>query len=487
MSFNELDLLSAGVARGLGTLGVCRGERVGLLLPPGPAHPVLLLSLLRAGAVAVPVSTRFPPAALPNLLRRIGCRRLITGSDGVMGTIDGITFVNAEDLFSVAAVECFGKTSLFPCCQKGSEGVARRNARAWVREDPAVFALPPFDPAADATVAFTSGSTGTPKAAVHTFENHWASAVGANRNIPLRPGDRWLLSLPPWHVGGLAVVFRCLLGGAAVAIAGKDEPLADAIRGLGATHVSLVATQLYRLLREKRGRAALLSLKAILLGGGPAPAALIEEASRAGARLVTSYGSTEMSSQATATRPGDPPEALNTAGRPLPFRQVSVAADGEILVRGRTLFRGYVEEGGVLPARDAADWFPSGDLGHLDADGRLIVTGRRDTMFISGGENIHPEEIEREILRFPGVLETIVAPVPDPEFGARPVAFLRTVDGSLPDAAELEHFLRETLPGFKIPRRLLRWPDVEEGMKPDRRTFAALAGDGPPPESLPTA
>ena len=90
---------------------------------------------------------------------------------------------------------------------------------------------------------------------------------------------------------------------------------------------------------------------------------------------------------------------------------------------------------GVRPARDAAGWFHTGDLGRLDAAGRLIVTGRRDTMFISGGENIHPEEIEREILRFPGVLEAIVAPVPDPEFGARPVAFLRTADGSLPDAS----------------------------------------------------
>ncbi len=154
-------------------------------------------------------------------------------------------------------------------------------------------------------------------------------------------------------------------------------------------------------------------------------------------------------------------------------------------MRGRTLFRGYVEETGVRPALDDAGWFHTGDLGRLDADGRLVVTGRRDTMFISGGENIHPEEIEREILRFPGVLETIVVPVPDPEFGARPAAFLRTVDGSLPDAAELDRFLRMTLPGFKMPRRYLAWPDIEEGMKPDRRAFAALARNGLPPGSPP--
>jgi len=472
MSFRELDLLTAAVAQGLRAHKVLHGERVGLLLPPGPAYPVLLLSLLRAGAVAVPISTRLPPAALPDLLRSIGCRRLITDLQNceLPGSAGEIAIVEAAELFAA-------------CEQKHCEGERAEHGRATEPETALSGSpLPPFDRTADATIVFTSGSTGVPKAALHTFENHWSNAVGANRNIPLRPGDRWLLSLPPWHVGGLAVVFRCLLGGAAIAIKGKDEPLADAIAGLGATHVSLVATQLYRLLRENSGLAALRSLKAILLGGGPAPAALIEEALRLGVRLVTSYGSTEMSSQATASRPGDPPEALNTSGRPLAFRQLSVAADGEILVRGRTLFRGYVEGTGVRSARDASGWFHTGDLGRLHADGRLIVTGRRDTMFISGGENIHPEEIEREILRFPGVLETIVVPVPDPEFGARPVAFLRTIDGHLPAEAELGRFLRLALPGFKIPRRLLRWPDHEKGMKPDRRALAALAQASPEPQ-----
>lgn len=470
MNFSELELITATVAQRLGARGVVPGERVGLLVPPGPAYPVLLLSLLRAGAVAVPISTRLPGSAVPGLLGRIGCRRLIGDCSEQPNPAAGMRVIDVVRLF--AAPERHRFEGQPPEYVHGDEpGTALAGTP-----------LPPFDPAADATVVFTSGSTGVPKAALQTFENHWASAVGANRNIPLRPGDRWLLSLPPWHVGGLAVIFRCLLGGAAITIKGKDEPLADAIPGFGATHVSLVATQLYRLLRDERGRAALRNLKAVLLGGGPAPAALIAEALRAGAPLVASYGSTEMSSQVTASRPGDPREALSTAGRPLAFRELSIAADGEILVRGRTLFRGYVEETVVRPARDAAGWFHTGDLGCLDADGRLIVTGRRDTMFISGGENIHPEEIEREILRFPGVLEAIVVPLPDPEFGARPAAFLRTFAGRLPVDAELDRFLRMTLPGFKIPQRYLLWPEIEEGMKPDRRTFTAIAA-GPFPET----
>ena len=458
VSFRELDRVVAVVAQGLLARGIRPGERVGLLLPPGPAYPVLVLSLLRVGAVTVPVSTRLPGPAVRGLLERIGCRRLITDGDAPLDSAARIETIDAAEFGAGVAPVSATEYDALPSSHNWSEGD-----------------LPPFEPVSDATIVFTSGSTGVPKAAVHTFKNHWASAVGSNRNIPLRPGDRWLLSLPPWHVGGLSVIFRCLLGGAAIAVAGKGEPLADAISSLGATHVSLVATQLHRLLREEHGRPALLRLKAVLLGGGPAPAALVREASLAGVRLVTSYGSTEMSSQTTATRPGDPPEALDTCGRPLAFRELSVAADDELLARGRTLFRGYVEGTQVHSARDASGWFHTGDLGHLDADGRLVVVGRRDTMFISGGENIHPEEVERELLRFTGVLAAIVAPVPDPEFGARPVAFLRTIDGLLPDGADLDRFLRLTLPGFKVPQRYLRWPDVEEGMKPDRRGLAALA------------
>ena len=212
VSFRELDLLTTAVAQSLRTRGILPGERVGLLLPPGPAYPVLLLSLLRAGAIAVPISTRLPKSLVPGLLGRIGCQRLITDSSDQPNCASELSAIDMAEIFlSSGDVNLLG------------EGVAQAGVM-----------VPPFDPTADATIVFTSGSTGAPKAALHSFENHWSSAVGANRNIPLRPGDRWLLSLPPWHVGGLAVIFRCLLGGAAIAIAGKDEPLPDAIAGLGA-------------------------------------------------------------------------------------------------------------------------------------------------------------------------------------------------------------------------------------------------------------
>lgn len=158
----------------------------------------------------------------------------------------------------------------------------------------------------------------------------------------------------------------------------------------------------------------------------------------------------------------------------MPHREVSVAEDGEILVRGDTLFAGYVEGDGVDRQLDDEGWFHTKDLGELDPDGYLRVTGRRDNQFISGGENVQPEEIEAALCRIEGVEAAVVVPVPDEEFGERPVAFVRA-PGGLP--AGLEKGLEPMLPRFKIPITFHEWPESSgpEGMKPDRRAFRELA------------
>ncbi|PSQ68971.1 MAG: hypothetical protein BRD29_02580 [Bacteroidetes bacterium QH_2_67_10] len=177
----------------------------------------------------------------------------------------------------------------------------------------------------------------------------------------------WLLSLPLYHVGGLAVVLRCLWAGATVAFPREDEPLAPALRRTGATHASLVAAQLRRLLEaaphDDAGTGVPASMTALLLGGGPAPPTLIEAAHRAGWPVAVSYGLTEMASQVATTAPGDPLDALlHTAGRPLAHRRVRIRGGpdgeasregdiGEILVHGRTRFAGYVTGGGRRPRR----------------------------------------------------------------------------------------------------------------------------------------
>jgi O-succinylbenzoic acid--CoA ligase len=438
LAYGELDRRVSAAAARIRDLGFGAGDRVALHLPKDERYLVLLLALIRTGCVACLLSTRLPPLGAARLPERTACRALISTS---------------EELLEEASVQTLRPQDLLT-------GEAAQDRPEFVEQLWLALDRP-------ATVVFTSGSSGAPKAALHTFGNHFFSARGSNANIALAPGDRWLHSLPLYHVGGLSIVFRCLLAGATVVLPEPGAPPGEAIAG--ATHISLVSTQLLRLLREG---ADLRSLKAVLLGGGPIPASLVNEAAGRGLPIHTSYGLTEMASQVTTTPPGASQKELRTAGRPLPHREVGFSGDGEILVRGETLFAGYVEGDAVDRPLDADGWFHTGDLGALDENGYLRVLGRKDNLFVSGGENVHPEEIEVALSGLEGVEEAVVVPVPDPEFGARPVAFVRTADGIVePDA--LARALRMVLPGFKIPVDFYAWPE-EAGsgtMKVNRAFF----------------
>ena len=193
-----------------------------------------------------------------------------------------------------------------------------------------------------------------------------------------------------------------------------------------------------------------------------------------GLPVFTSYGLTEMASQVTTTRPGAGAAERETSGRLLPHRLLRIAADGEILVRGETRFRGYVDEAMLHEPFDAEGWYATGDLGRLGEDSLLRVEGRKDNLFISGGENVQPEEIESALAACEGVAQAVVVPVPDAEFGYRPVAFVR-LEGRVPEE-DLRRALERRLPRFKMPRVFLPWPEeYAEGLKPDRRRLRELA------------
>jgi o-succinylbenzoate---CoA ligase len=435
ITYDELDSAVSATAFQLRVLEP--GSRVALYLPRDERYVTLMLAVIRAGHVACPVSDRTPWKGVAQLLERAACAALISDDDRALPSTG-------------AGLYRWKPGPLLEDRQGG---------------EPADIHLDQ-----PATIVFTSGSTGTPKAALHTFGNHYSNALGSNANITLRPGDRWLHSLPLYHVGGISILFRCLLAGATIALPGHWTPIGESIADLGATHVSLVSTQLLRLLREDTdlGR-----LKAVLMGGGPVSASLVEEAMSRGLPIHTSYGLTEMASQVTTTPPYASPEELYTSGRVLRGREISTSEEGEILVRGETLFAGYVEGGTLDLPLDKDGWFHTGDLGELDENGSLHVLGRRDNLFISGGENIQPEEIEEVLCRLDSIHEAVVVPVPDPEFGLRPVAFIRTAGN---EPGDLARKLREFLPGFKIPTAFHPWPgNTQRGIKPDRNALRQRA------------
>lgn len=319
----------------------------------------------------------------------------------------------------------------------------------------------------------TSGTSGIPKAVAHCYRNHYVSAMGSKAQIPLKVNDRWLMSLPLFHVGGFAIVLRCLLAGAEMVCFRDKLPLHSILKEVPVTHLSLVNTQLFRLL-EKGIDFAGSGVRYILLGGGIASPTLVEKVRRQNVQLLTTYGLTEMASQVTTGTPLFLPEGV-TSGEVLPGRQLAISDGHEILVRGDTLAMGYFQKGKLQPLTDGNGWYHTGDKGQWH-NNQLRVCGRIDNMFISGGENIHPEEVEQALLSLPEIVQAVVVPVPDEEFGERPIAYIQTVDGNL-DVADTKKRLAARIAGFKIPDYISLFPAeaANIGIKVNRRYFQKLA------------
>jgi O-succinylbenzoic acid--CoA ligase len=308
------------------------------------------------------------------------------------------------------------------------------------------------------TVIFTAGSSGLPKAAVLPIDCHIASAEAVSAALELRAGDRWLLCLPMDHVGGIAIVFRCLSVGATIVL-GRGRPTVQTFARDQITHASLVPTQLRSLLAKSATPNP--ELRAVLLGGAALPRSLWAQACEQGWPVRPSYGATEMASTVAIADPGN-----FDAGRILQHCELRIADEDEIQLRGASRFAGYATRERLIHPFEADGWFATRDQGQLDKAGRLRVLGRLDQMFISGGENVHPEEIEAALLALPQVERACVVPIDDAEFGQRPVAFIQ----GKADAEALE----PVLPRFKIPIAFLPWPE-HIGLKPDRRRLGSEA------------
>ncbi len=434
--------------------GIRPGEKVGMWGGTSVEFILLLLGLIASGAVACPLSSRLKPHQIPKYLKTVGSRKLLLFNEIENYELpSGFSVIDAAQFKPAAA----------------SSGEQTSGLRQLFGED----AHRP------ATVIFTSGSTGEPKGALLTLANHLYNAAGSNRNIPFEPGDCWSLSLPLYHVGGLSLLFRALLGGGALVIPPAGQKPADVLRQYKITHLSLVATQLYRLLNAGLAAAGAGALKAVLLGGGPLPEKIIRRAVERGLPLYCTYGCTEMASQVTTTGRPASIEELLTSGKTLAYRELRISPEGEIQVRGKTRFCGYLQNSVLRKPFLAGGWFATGDLGRLDASGNLVVMGRKDNMFVSGGENIQPEEIEQVLLSLDSIERAMVVPVPDPEFGARSAAFVQLSAGALGDGKEIRTKLETLLPGYKIPIKFLPWPRAAEskGIKPSRKKFQALAAE----------
>ncbi len=337
-----------------------------------------------------------------------------------------------------------------------------RAAQSWVRADAAA-------------IIHTSGTTGQPRGAVLTRAALLASAAASEANLGWRDDDRWLACMPVARVGGLSILTRCLAARRTVVLEdGFDVAGFPALLvARRVTLASLVPTMLARLLEAHPDWRPPAQLRAVLVGGAAAPEGLLRRAAERGVPVVQTYGLTETCSQVAATPYASRYEvAQQGAVVPLPTVAMRIV-DGRIEVAGPMLMAGYWD----CPPLAPGAWFDTGDLGRFDARGRLLVHARRVDLIVTGGENVYPAEIERELERCPGIAAAAVFGLDDATWG-QTVAMILVAEGPTPPGeSDLARFIAARLAPYKHPRHfrfVSKLPQTPAG-KLDRRALALLA------------
>jgi HIP---CoA ligase len=463
LTYAQLEAAAQQFAAALVGSGVEQGDRVAIWCPNGVRWVVAVLGVFSAGAVLVPINTRFKGGEAADLLSRSGARVLVTVTD-FLGT-DYVAMLAATDAalpalatIVVADGPVEGDAISWDAFMAGGteesagEAVRRRNT------------LGPDDLS---DILFTSGTTGAPKGVLMTHGRTLRVATDWVAMTGLRAGDPYLMVNPYFHMFGLkAGILACVAAGATM----LPEPVFDVDRVLtrvASEQVTVLpgAPTIYQSILDHadRSRYDLSSLRVGVTGAADIPVALIHrmQTELPFSLIVTGYGLTEAGT-ACSTSPGDDAEAIaTTVGHPRPGfeirivgeggRDVEPGASGEVLLRGASVMAGYLDDPGETAKVLSADgWLSTGDLGLLDEASRLHIVGRVKDMFIVGGFNAYPAEIENILLRHPALSQAAVIGIPDDRFGEVGMAFVVVSEDVQPD--EIIEWSRAQMANYKAPR-----------------------------------
>ncbi len=475
LSYRDLDAAADRLARRLVTLGVERGDTVAMLASAGPGAVAAIYAAQRAGAALAPLNP---------VLARHEMRVALALAPPAVVLCDPVHLALARDVVGTVGG---GESRVFSLeSQDAPPGDRQRAAGRPAADDlrrviPSDAPLPGSGPEDVVAILRTSGTGGRARAVALTRRNYRASARAVRARLALGPDDVWYASLSLAHIGGMALVDRALAAGSRVVTRGewRLEVLVELLEAGGISHVSLVPTMLGRLLDAGLPHPLPASLRCVLVGGAGAPPALLERALAAGLPLALTYGMTETCSQVATAPPALVRAKPGSAGAPLDGVEVRIAADGEIEVRGDMVARAYRQGGSITGPHG---WYRTGDLGGLDQDGHLWVTGRKARRIVSGGVNVHPAEVERVLAAHPAVAEVAVVGLPDPEWGERVAAAIVPAVAREPRIGAIHRHCRELLGPAARPRALVVLAELPRNPngKIDRARLAArLSGIGP--------
>ncbi|MDF3293418.1 FadD3 family acyl-CoA ligase [Streptomyces silvisoli] len=456
--------------------GVEPGDRVAVWAPNTAEWITAALGAVSAGGVLVPLNTRFKGVEAAYVLGRTRARLLF-----VTGTFLGTSYV-ASLRRAAGSGQVRGADGPLPGLPELRDVVvlaedAPPDFRTWKEFLAAGDAVPPervraraaaVRPDAPSDIMFTSGTTGHPKGAVITHAQTlrvygvWSELAG------LAAEDRCLIVNPFFHTFGYkAGIIACLLRGATMvpqSVFNVDTALAN----ISTERISVLPgpPTLHQAVLDHPacGQHDLSALRLVVTGAAVVPLELVERLRHelGITDVLTAYGLTEASGTVTMCRRGDPPEVIaSTSGRAIPDTEVAIADNGEVLVRGYHVMSGYFEDPGeTAKAIDEEGWLHTGDIGELDTDGNLRITDRIKDMFIVGGFNAYPAEIERVVSRHPDVLDVAVVGVPDPRLGEVGKAYVVRRPDSTVTGEEVIAWARREMANYKVPRQVEFLPQL---------------------------
>ena len=419
-------------ARALAGMGVRPGDRVALCAPNSAQWVIAALGALHAGAALVPINTRFTATETLDVVQRSAARVLI---------------VEGEFLGRDREAELRALSPELPA-------VVRLPVE-WVA---AAVDLPVLTEDQLCDVMFTSGTTGRSKGAMSAHRQSLGVAEAWAACGELTSADRYLIVNPFFHTFGYkAGILACLLTGAVIV----PQPVFDVVETMRLIERERITVlpgppTIFQALLDHpdRGSFDLSSLRLVVTGAAVVPVVLIERLrEELSLTVLTAYGLTE-AVVATMCRPGDSPETVaHTCGAPMAGFELRLGSKDEVLLRGPNVMLGYLDDPeATASAIDADGWLHTGDVGAVDERGYLSITDRLKDMYICGGFNVYPAEIEQALARLPGVAESAVVGMADARLGEVGVAHIVTAPGFSLSADEVIAFCRERLANYKVPR-----------------------------------
>ena len=466
-TFGEIATASERLSARLERLcaGGLAGERVAVIAPNVPAIVVAMLAAWNAGAVVVPLSARLREYELAAILADAEASAVVS--------VDSYRGYSFAELLRRLPPQL---PALRGCVLVAPTGEVDDELACDARERPEPLG------AEIGAILYTSGTTGKPKGALVQHERAIGAARELGRLLELTTRDTCVQVVPISHAFGFECALTSLVAGVRSVLVDSTFTPGPMLRAIRDEHATIVhGSPALFLTLLKAAPEGLANVRAGFVGGGPSPPGMIQRLDESGTRILNLYGMTEIGA-ATCCRLNDPPDVrYETAGRPLPNYELRVADDGELQVRGPYVTPGYFRNPDQTAAAFTDAWFRTGDIGTLDEDGRLRITGRAKEVVHVGGFSVFPAEVEAFLLTHPDVERVVVVGVEHEKLGEALHAFVVRRSGTNVAAADLLRYARGQIADYKLPYAMTfveDLPTLASG-KPDRLALARTAAENP--------